>query len=414
MNNESLINYINNPTQDFAIFDLAIEYEKIQQYSSAASFFLKAAEITSYKNTRYESLVRTATCLQKLSHRDATCEHLLKQAISLCPTYGLAYFIITQIYESKQDWSSVYLYSCLGINFCDDSSTKFKTDFEYQYCYLFFQKAAAAWWIGKPDEARAGYRFILNNFSERLNDSYKKLLESNLCSLGSGPPELCMHTYIKQNENKITYKFPGLEKIERNFSQVYQDMFVLTMLEGKTNGTYLEIGAGEPFYGSNSALLEKDFGWTGVGIELDPNRSSQHSVRKNLVFCVDATTANYEQILSEHFNNNVIDYLQLDIEPSSNTFKALQKIPFDKYKFRVITYEHDHYIDITKEYREKSRKFLSSLGYILLVNDVSPREDCSFEDWWVHPELVDKEIINKFSRFSQNAINFPFVFMIKK
>jgi hypothetical protein len=275
-----------------------------------------------------------------------------------------------------------------------------------------FQKAAATWWIGKPDEARAIYRHILNNFSEMLNDSYRNLLESNMCSLGSGPPELCMHTYVKDNEKKIKYKFPGLEKIDRNFSQVYQDIFVLTMLNGKIGGTYLEIGSGEPFYGSNTALLETNFDWTGIGIELDSSRHSKHSIRKNPVFCIDGTTANYDQLLSEYFKNNIIDYLQLDIEPSSNTFKALQKIPFDKYKFRVITYEHDHYIDITKQYRKKSRQFLSSLGYVLLVNDVSPREDCSFEDWWVHPELIDKDILENFSQFSQNAINFPFFSML--
>ena len=34
-----------------------------------------------------------------------------------------------------------------------------------------------------------------------------------------------------------------------------QDMFVLTVLNGKTNGTYLEIGSGDPFIGSNTALL---------------------------------------------------------------------------------------------------------------------------------------------------------------
>jgi tetratricopeptide (TPR) repeat protein len=407
-----LVQYIKHPTSDDAIFNLGLYYESIKQYSAAASFYLKCAELTTYNNFRYECLLRLYLCLDQLKDRDHTCEHILKQAISLCPDYSIAYFFLTQIYERKQDWSSVYLFSCIGLQKKENLHPTSK--FDYSYCYLYFQKAAASWWLGKADESRSTYRHILNCYFDSLTEPYVKLLESNLCSLGSGPPELCMHTYVKQNENKITYKFPGLEKIERNFSQVYQDMFVLTMLEGKTNGTYLEIGAGEPFYGSNSALLEKDFNWTGVGIELDPNRSSQHSVRKNLVFCVDGTTANYEQILSEHFSDNVIDYLQLDIEPSSNTFKALQKIPFDKYKFRVITYEHDHYIDITKEYREKSRKFLSSLGYILLVNDVSPREDCSFEDWWVHPELVDKEIINKFSHFSQNIINFPFIFMIGK
>ena len=46
-----------------------------------------------------------------------------------------------------------------------------------------------------------------------------------------------------------------------------------------------------------------------------------------------------------------IDYLQLDCDPPVITYKILLKIPFDKVKFGVITYEHDHYNDITNSYR---------------------------------------------------------------
>jgi hypothetical protein len=33
------------------------------------------------------------------------------------------------------------------------------------------------------------------------------------------------------------------------------------------------------------------------------------------------------------------------------------------------------------------------MGYELVVNDVSPDGISNFEDWWVHPDLVDSEII---------------------
>ncbi len=35
-------------------------------------------------------------------------------------------------------------------------------------------------------------------------------------------------------------------KIKENHSQAYQDLFVLTMLGGKKNGRYLEIGGNHP------------------------------------------------------------------------------------------------------------------------------------------------------------------------
>ena len=60
-----------------------------------------------------------------------------------------------------------------------------------------------------------------------------------------------------------------MEKVERNFSESYQDMFILSMLNGKRNGTYLEIGAGNSFYGNNTALLETQFDWTGVSLDIE-------------------------------------------------------------------------------------------------------------------------------------------------
>ena len=39
---------------------------------------------------------------------------------------------------------------------------------------------------------------------------------------------------------QMRYPFAGIEQIEQNHSQSWQDIFVLTMLDGKRNGTYLE------------------------------------------------------------------------------------------------------------------------------------------------------------------------------
>jgi hypothetical protein len=173
-------------------------------------------------------------------------------------------------------------------------------------------------------------------------------------------------------------------------------MFILSMLNGKRNGTFLEIGGAEPFKGNNTALLEKNFDWTGVSIEYD--QKFVENYRKNRsakLIHDDALILNYEKLLSENFEGNVVDYLQLDIEPARHTYECMLRIPFDKYKFAVITYEHDYYVDVTKSYREKSREFLKSKGYELIANDISPDGISNFEDWWVHPDLVDKNIIER-------------------
>ena len=48
--------------------------------------------------------------------------------------------------------------------------------------------------------------------------------------------------YFKKDFDRLRHKFIGAEDIENNFSQAFQDLFVLSILDGKKNGTYVEIG----------------------------------------------------------------------------------------------------------------------------------------------------------------------------
>ena len=86
-------------------------------------------------------------------------------------------------------------------------------------------------------------------------------------------------------------------KIERNYSQIYQDMFVLSMHEGKSNGTYLEIGAGDYKKGNNTYLLETIFNWKGVSIDFNTDLVNNfNNNRKNTCICQDATTIDYLEL----------------------------------------------------------------------------------------------------------------------
>ena len=169
------------------------------------------------------------------------------------------------------------------------------------------------------------------------------------------------------------------------------------MLNGKKNGTYLEIGAGDYCYGNNTYLLEKSFNWKGISIDIDESSSINfNNNRDNKCLSVDALQIDYEELLGKKYKKNKIDYLQLDCDPSDVTYKILLKIPFNKYKFGVITYEHDHYADITGKYRSKSREYLSNQGYLLVAGNICPDDNNSFEDWWIHPDLISKDIYEKY------------------
>ena len=106
---------------------------------------------------------------------------------------------------------------------------------------------------------------------------------------------------------------------------------------------------------------------------------------------------------------DTIDYLQIDCDPSETSYKVLTSIPFEKYKFAVITYEHDDYSDITRSYKERARKYLTNYGYVLVASDIAPDEWRNYEDWWIHPDLVDQHIVSLMmnqSNKTKNAKNY--------
>ena len=89
-----------------------------------------------------------------------------------------------------------------------------------------------------------------------------------------------------------------ISKLNKNYSQANQDLFVLEVLNYKKNGTYLEIGSNEPISISNTFLLENDFGWTGISVEIQSALVEKfNSTRKNKCFNADATILDYKTLL---------------------------------------------------------------------------------------------------------------------
>jgi len=167
--------------------------------------------------------------------------------------------------------------------------------------------------------------------------------------------------------------------------QAHQDRFVLHMMNGRT-GEYLEIGASHPRIISNTWALEQ-CGWSGVSLEIDPcNAEVWKQTRKNSLLIVDATIFNYQ-------TKARVDYLQLDIDPPENTFKALLSVMRTGTRFSVITYETDAYRD--SRFVAPSRSLLQGLGYALVRKDVLS-DYGPFEDWYVDPTVVDVGRIDSF------------------
>ncbi len=209
--------------------------------------------------------------------------------------------------------------------------------------------------------------------------------------------------------------FDSLTK--NSHSQINQDIFVLSQLNGLSSGFFVEFGATDGVGLSNTFQLEKVFGWTGILVEPGRNWKEKLAVNRDChkdFRCVtaksgdlvhfmessspelstikgfegsdenlretsnsyDVESVSLEDLLDENKAPKIIDYLSIDTEGSE--FLILENFNFNKYKFRVITCEHNF-----TENRDKIHKLLIQKGYRRVWSEFT-----QFDDWYIHPELI--------------------------
>jgi FkbM family methyltransferase len=205
-----------------------------------------------------------------------------------------------------------------------------------------------------------------------------------------------------------------IKHLKKSKSQFRQDLFVLSQLDFKTNGFFVEFGATNGIDLSNTYLLESEFGWTGILAEpakcwhrdLKRNRSakietkcvwkdSNSTLAFNEVVAAEFSTIDaysgadlhtearrkgkrYEvstialnDLLSKYSAPRQIDYLSIDTEGSE--FEILSSFDFSKHSFRVITCEHNF-----TSARERIFELLSRNGYVRKYQELS-----EVDDWYV-------------------------------
>jgi hypothetical protein len=395
-----ILEYVNDPYNARKNYNLGLYYYNIGQTASALSFFLRCAEWGDDFNLTYESLIMTGLCLSRQNRRQGSEMGVYLQAVRYNSNRPEAYYFLSLLQERRGEWLESNVNATLSFNLRNNAcSTVY--DFGWREYKAVFQRAVSAWWIGQIELSSDLFYELADKYGYDLDDSHKQSVLNNINFL-----KLYSHkhlTYYSNEYNKLKFKFNDSNKIERNFSQAMQDMFVLTMLNGKKSGTYLEIGSGHAFYGSNTAILDRIFNWKGISIDYNSDYKESYRDRNSIYLNDDALFIDYSDLLSKNNFPKDIDYLQLDCDPPEVTFNLLKKIPFDEYKFAVITFEHDYYTDSNSKYKDLSREYLISKGYQLVVNNIAPDRLCSFEDWWIHPDLVDKSIVDNFRIISNSA-----------
>jgi len=381
--------YISDPKNAEYNFSLGLWYEDQGHTAGAAGFYIRTAEHSTDSLLSYEALLRLANCFLLQGCRTFMSKGILLRAISLLPERPEAYFLLSQLYEHVKDWQEAYTFAVMG-NRLSGNHPKLRTNVGYPGKYGFtFEQAVSAWWIGLFDESLHLLRELRKD--PTMLPVHIQAVNNNLKNL-DGSVWHDPLTYYGSMYERLRVKFPGSQQISHNYSQAFQDMFVLTMLNGKTNGSFLEIGCSDPLFNSNTKLLE-EWGWNGISIDNSEKDTANFAKsRKSRLIIADATRLDYEELLSGYRD---LDYLQVDIEPALNTLSALLRIPFEHHRFAVVTFEHDDYCTPRPGVKERQRQYLKSHGYQLIVGDIGFDRYSYFEDWWVHPDLVDPWIIKK-------------------
>ncbi len=206
----------------------------------------------------------------------------------------------------------------------------------------------------------------------------------------------------------------ALKYLPKSKSQLRQDLFVLSQLDFKINGYFVDFCATNGIDLSNTYLLEKEFHWTGILAEpakcwheaLRKNRSADietscvwkdsgstllfnevdgaefstikdfsgsdlHANRRKHGREYEIRTISLIDLLEKYKAPQVIDYLSIDTEGSE--FMILENFDFGKYQFRVITCEHNY-----TPMRDKIFELLTEHGYTRVSQKIS-----GFDDWYV-------------------------------
>lgn len=402
-----LHSYVDNPDNAEICFNLGYYYHSIGQTASAVGFYLRTAERSDDTLLQYEALIQASMCFDSQGCRNHTVEGILQHAVALEPNRPEGYYFLSRFYEKTEQWFDSYLIASIGLKVEEPGiPLRRNTDYPGNYGNL-FQKAVSAYWVGLSEESSNIFKDLVGNYNLDKGHHSACIKNLNFFKLFDKTKPV----YTRDVYNSLKFKFSDSDKIERNYSETFQDMFALSMLKGKKNGTYVQIGSGVPFESNNTALLEKNYDWKGISIHCSPDYVMQfREERNNPVEVKDALEVNYVKLLEYYDLPKEIDYLSLDTEPAARTYEILTKIPFDELKFAVITFRHGHFVDIDKTVREKSRKLLTDKGYKLVIGNVSPDDWKAHEDWYVHPDLVEDYVINAFENAKEELIQVDKVF----
>lgn len=174
------------------------------------------------------------------------------------------------------------------------------------------------------------------------------------------------------------FKFKLIKYINQTKSQLFQELFVINFLNFKKKSFFIEFGASDGIFCSNTYILEKFFLWDGILAEpskfwqkkikknrkckvfygaistqskkkinfyenISPGLSSLFCSKKNFVKSYKVNTLSINDLLKKYKSPKNIDYLSIDTE--GKEYEIIKSLNFKKYRPKIITIEHNYKSD---------------------------------------------------------------------
>jgi FkbM family methyltransferase len=232
------------------------------------------------------------------------------------------------------------------------------------------------------------------------------------------PPERPLLYVLRNLRDTGSDAVPFLKYCASNMdevhAQLFQDLLVLFLLDGKRDGYFVEFGAMDGITLSNTFLLESKYSWRGIAAE--PARCWHQELRRNRTCSLDhrcvwsksgkmlqfnetpeaecstidafsksdlhaerrqegnrytVETISLRDLLRAHDAPRSIDYLSIDTEGSE--FAILESFLPSHYEVRIITVEHNY-----TDQRSRIHGLLTSQGYNRIFEELS-----AWDDWYI-------------------------------
>ena len=134
--------YILDPKNPKLNYLLGHEYEKLNQFASAHTYYLRCAELTDDKTVAYESILKTHKCVAKQTRRPVWEQEQLMTALTHLPQRPEAYLLLSLWHSAREEWKASNSYAVQGLEMANLTLAPLKSDVGYPGHYaLKFQKA---------------------------------------------------------------------------------------------------------------------------------------------------------------------------------------------------------------------------------------------------------------------------------